>query len=236
MKTLVKMSFNPDIAKDVGTDAAIILENIAYWIDKNQANQMDRDNKSSFHNGKWWTYNSALAFSRQFIWLSKKQIERIIKKLEKKNYLESGNFNKVKYDRTKWYALGNNPFLESYISISRNREIETTIKRNQSDISVAPIPNSNTDYKSVCGGTHTQEKKSDKEVTISDVFNSCKPYFKSIAVRHGLYESEVARTAENLASYMTANQKWVAKPYALLNSWVSEDISKGKYDSGGRNR
>jgi len=39
MKTLVKMNFNPDIAKDVGTDAAIIFENIVYWIDKNYQNQ-----------------------------------------------------------------------------------------------------------------------------------------------------------------------------------------------------
>lgn len=141
------MNFDPEIAKDVGTDGAIILENIAYWIDKNQANQVDREIQPSFQNGKWWTYNSSRAFSIQFNWLSQKQIERIIKKLEDKGYLITGNYNKIKYDRTKWFALGKNPFLDSYKSISRNREIETTEKGNRSDRSVEPIPNSNTNKK-----------------------------------------------------------------------------------------
>lgn len=147
MKTLVKMNFNPDIAKDVGVDAAILIENIAYWIDRNQANQGNKKQQPSFQEGKWWTYNSSFAFANQFVWLSQKQIERLLSKLEKKNYLITGNFNKIKYDRTKWYALGENPFLDSYKSISRNREIETTLSGNRNDESVEPIPNSNINKK-----------------------------------------------------------------------------------------
>ena len=37
----VKMNFEPEIAKLVGTDAAIILSNIDYWVDFNRSNNIN---------------------------------------------------------------------------------------------------------------------------------------------------------------------------------------------------
>lgn len=96
---IVKMSFRADIAKDAGTDSAIIFENIVYWIEKNRANE------KHFYDGAWWTYNTVKAFESLFYWLTTDQIRRCLEKLVEKNYLITGNYNKNQYDRTKWYSV-----------------------------------------------------------------------------------------------------------------------------------
>lgn len=134
------MNFDPEVAKEVGTDAAIIFENICFWVWSNKTKQEGRDDQPSFNEGRWWTYNSANAFAEQFTWLSPKQIWRNLKKLEEKGYIVVGNFNKVKYDRTKWYSVDG-----KYIGIERKIEIPKTENRNST--SDQPIPNDNTNYK-----------------------------------------------------------------------------------------
>ena len=49
-----KHVFDIDVAQEVGVNAAILLENIAHWIEHNRANE----DKRSFHDGTYWTYNS----------------------------------------------------------------------------------------------------------------------------------------------------------------------------------
>jgi len=142
MKTLVKMNFNPDIAKDVGTDAAIIFENICFWVWSNKTSQEGREEKPSFIENKWWTYSSGEAFSKQFTWLTIRQIWRNLKKLEKNNYIQTGIFNKVKYDRTKWYSVSG-----TYIGESRNLEVPRSVVKSTDRIQ--PIPNVNTNVSTV---------------------------------------------------------------------------------------
>lgn len=141
MKTLVKMNFNPEIAKDVGTDSAIILENIIYWIDKNYQNQKNKETKPSYNDGDWWTYNSLEAFLGQFTWLTQDQLRTRLKNLEDKGYIKTGNYNKVRYDRTKWYALGINPFVKTQKSIWENSQIEVGQEPLRSRDNPEPIPN-----------------------------------------------------------------------------------------------
>jgi hypothetical protein len=92
------MTFESDIAKKVGTDAAIILSNIEFWQATNKAN-----NRNYFED-KHWTYNSIKAFSELFDYLTEKKIRTCLDKLENEGYIVSGNFNKSSYDRTKWYS------------------------------------------------------------------------------------------------------------------------------------
>ena len=96
----MKYTFDGDVAKDVGTNAAVLFHSIVWWIAKNEANE------KNFHDGKYWTYNSVSAFSKLFPFCTDKMIRSSLDKLEKKGYIISGNYNKVPYDRTKWYALG----------------------------------------------------------------------------------------------------------------------------------
>lgn len=91
-------SFDPEIAKRVGVNAAVIYQNLVWWTQKNAANERH------YHDGRYWTYNSIKAFEELFPYLTAKQIRLSLDKLEAENLIESGSFNKAGYDRTKWYC------------------------------------------------------------------------------------------------------------------------------------
>lgn len=94
----VSLTFDTEIAKDYGVNAAIILQNIEFWQHKNEANS------HNFHEGKYWIYNSNTAWAKLFCFLSTRQIRTALSKLEKDEVLVSGIFNKDSRDRTKWYS------------------------------------------------------------------------------------------------------------------------------------
>ena len=94
-------TFDIDIAAQIGVNQAIMLNNIYFWVKKNEANN------NNFFEGKHWTYNSVGAFSELFPYWSNKQIRLILTKLINDGYIESGNFNKAKYDKTRWFTLTN---------------------------------------------------------------------------------------------------------------------------------
>ena len=96
----MNMSFDTEIASDVGVNAAVVFENIYWWIKKNAAN------KKHFYDGNYWTYNSVSAFQEIFDFMSIEQIRYAIQKLLEKNYIIKGNYNQKALDHTKWYALG----------------------------------------------------------------------------------------------------------------------------------
>jgi len=98
METKIKMQFNPDVAKNVGVEEAIMYSNIEYWCEKNKANN------KNLHDEKYWTYNSMEAFQELFPFWTIKQIKRILKNLKRKEYIQVGNYNKMGYDRTSWYS------------------------------------------------------------------------------------------------------------------------------------
>ena len=95
----VKMQFDPDLAKEIGVEEAIMYSNIEYWCAHNQANRVN------FHEGRYWTYNSISAFTELFTFWTEKQIRRILDNLVKKGYVLVGEFADNKYDRTKWYSV-----------------------------------------------------------------------------------------------------------------------------------
>lgn len=87
------------VAQLVGTNAALILENISYWCEHNAANN------TNLHDGHYWTYNSAKAFGELFPYMTVNVIRTAIKKLKDNGLILTGNFNKSAYDRTIWYTL-----------------------------------------------------------------------------------------------------------------------------------
>ena len=126
-------NFNIECAKLYGVEESILLHNIYFWINKNKAN------KKHFYDGDYWTYNSIQAFTELFPYWTKRQIERIIKNLIEKGALLKGNYNKLNYDRTSWYAVS-----ETVKSIYANREIDFTKRGNGYTQTVSPIPDNNT--------------------------------------------------------------------------------------------
>ena len=102
-------SFNIEIAKDVGVVGAILLNNIYWWVDKNSKND------TNFFDGKYWTYNKKNAYIEQFPYLTERQIEYGLSKLRDAGYIEVGNYNKYKYDRTLWYTLTEKAYAKLHI-------------------------------------------------------------------------------------------------------------------------
>lgn len=132
-----KHFFSTKLAKRFGIEAAIMIENLFYWIDKNAANNVH------YYDGSYWTYNSVQAFSKLFDYMNITKINRVLDFLEGKEkepkdgksdkklikIIKSGNYNKSKMDRTKWYAFtdeGLEILKECGYELSRNNPAKRT--------------------------------------------------------------------------------------------------------------
>lgn len=129
-------SFDIDIAKEYGVLEAILLNNLWFWIDKNKANG------TNYYDGYYWTFNSTRAFNELFPYVSQRQIQTALKHLKEDGVIQTGNYNKVAYDRTLWYA-----FTKKGECIMQKCKMEDVKMLNGDGENVAPIPNINTNNK-----------------------------------------------------------------------------------------
>lgn len=124
--------FNVDIAKEYGINAAVLLENIGYWVKLNEANE------TNFFDGNYWTYNSRRAYQELFPYMSKRQVDTAFEKLINAGLIITGNYNKLAYDRTLWYALTQKGKSILHFGVMDNPEMSNGQPRN-----VPPIPDIN---------------------------------------------------------------------------------------------
>lgn len=122
-------SFNVWVAKRYGVNSAILLNNLNFWIAKNRANGVN------FNDGHFWTYNSKKAFAELFPYMNERQIDYALKKLIDDGIIITGNYNKMAYDRTLWYAITKKGY-----SILQNCEMEDAKLQNGNVEIVEPIP------------------------------------------------------------------------------------------------
>lgn len=128
----MKHIFDVDIAKQYGVNAAVLLENIGYWIKQNEANE------TNFYDGTYWTFNSRRAYRELFPYMSERQINTAFEKLIADGLIITGNYNKLAYDRTLWYALTKKGKCILHFDIMDN-----VILSNGDMQNVTPIPNIN---------------------------------------------------------------------------------------------
>lgn len=127
---------------------AIILQQIHYWLVKN----------INVKDGYSWVYNSIKDWNKQFKWLSEPTLKRKFKSLEDKGLLITGNYNKAKFDRTKWYRIDYDALDEM---IQREYQNDTTrvSKRynakyqNDTDYTIDYTKNNNIDNTTTTGPT-----------------------------------------------------------------------------------
>ena len=101
-----------ELAQVVGLNEAIVLQEVYYWC------KVNKRERRPTHDGYYWVYNSYREWhANHFPWWHYDTVRGIFSKLEKDGLLVSGNFNKSKMDRTKWYRI-NFPVLESTIKSS----------------------------------------------------------------------------------------------------------------------
>lgn len=124
-------AFEIEDAKKHGVDAAVIIYNIRFWLTHNKAN------RTHINDGYVWTYNSARAFAELFPYWSSNKIQKTLRKLENDGVIITGNYNKAKYDKTKWYSLP-----EFFVG---NKSDPSAKRLNGSSQKARPIPDIRTD-------------------------------------------------------------------------------------------
>ena len=83
-----------------GTTDSIIIMQVLYWMKKFQ--------NSPDHNkdGRTWVYNTYDDWIKlNFPYLSRNTVIRAFDRLEKQGVILSANYNKMKFDKTKWYSV-----------------------------------------------------------------------------------------------------------------------------------
>lgn len=111
MKTMIENDFvfraGPKMAAVLGINEALVLGMVDYWINKN------KENGINYKNDRYWTFNTLKKWrERYFYFWSERTVQRIFESLEDKGLLIVGNFNKVGFDRTKWYSIDYDRFDE----------------------------------------------------------------------------------------------------------------------------
>ena len=85
----------PSLAKEIGLNEAIMLQQMHYWLLKS----------SNEFTGVKWFYKTLEEWQTEFPFWSAMTIRRILGSLEKQKIIKIGNFNKKKFDKTKWYTI-----------------------------------------------------------------------------------------------------------------------------------
>lgn len=85
----------PSLAKEIGLNEAIMLQQMHYWLLKS----------SNEFKGVKWFYKTLEEWQTEFPFWSAMTIRRTLGSLEKQKIIKIGNFNKKKFDKTKWYTI-----------------------------------------------------------------------------------------------------------------------------------
>ena len=85
----------PSLVMKLGINQAIIIQQVHYWL----------VTSSHVKEGKRWIYNTYKDWQKQFPFWSVRTIMRAFQALEEAGYLISGNYNRMKLDKTKWYSI-----------------------------------------------------------------------------------------------------------------------------------
>jgi len=206
----MNFSFDIEIATKYGVNEAIFLHNIAHWIKFNQAS------KINFYEGRTWTFNSHSAFTKIFPFWTQKQIRAVIVNCEKKGLLINGTFNKLKYDRTKWYSLTDLGLQLFPSLICPNGQMEMTEWANGNDRMGRPIPNINTNINTdiIIG----EDRKSPRVILtpVSDEFTPNKNH-ELIAATN---QQDVSQEARAFIDYYQSHGKKMANWDAAFRNWL----------------
>lgn len=92
----------PRLASKIGLNEAIFLQQIHYWLKRSK----------HYYDDRYWVYNSITNWHKQFPFWNERTLKRIVKNLEEFNLLISGNYNKLKFDKTKWYSINYDRLVE----------------------------------------------------------------------------------------------------------------------------
>lgn len=120
---------SPSLAKAVGLNEALFLQQIQYWLHNYERSKND----THFINGRWWAYNSYEGWLENFPFWSESTLKRTIKKLRGLDIIYVENHNNHPGIRTNWYSI-------NYEAIE-NLNVDKSNDSTSVGIHPAPSPN-----------------------------------------------------------------------------------------------
>ena len=93
----------PRLARRVGLNEAIVLQQIHYWL--RTFERLKR--QDHYRDGRWWAYNTVKNWQEDnFPFWSEATIKRALYSLRDSQFvLATGEYNKKAYDKTLWYTI-----------------------------------------------------------------------------------------------------------------------------------
>lgn len=90
--------FNMVLVRELGFNKAMLLSDIIFFCNYNMSRNQN------FYEGRFWTYDTLESITKRNFYLTSNQVEKALRNLCDEGYIVKGNFNKVQFDRTSWYA------------------------------------------------------------------------------------------------------------------------------------
>jgi hypothetical protein len=132
---------NVELARMIGLNEAIVLQQVDYWI------KINKKKDHNFREGSYWTYNTYEEWKEDnFPFWSIPTIQRTFSKLEKQGFLiSSQKFNSHKAIKTKWYTI-NYELLEKKANEFRSYQNDMKPQINVSEEEKAEKPSNDASY------------------------------------------------------------------------------------------
>ena len=157
-----------ELAKLIGLNESIALQQIHYWIESN------RKTGKNFREGRYWTYNSVEKWHEDnFPFWSLDTIRRTFSSLSNKGLLFVSEFNRSRLDHTKWYSI-NYEFIETYANSISAKCVNRFMQNAEMDLSILhnAIPETNKEINTEIKQQQTDETvKTEKPVVVSEAEN-----------------------------------------------------------------
>ena len=199
---------------------AAVLQQINYWLQK----------KQNYHECHYWVYNSLEEWTKQFTWIkTAKTMKRQFDWLEERGIVITGNYNKLKFDRTKWYTIDYDTLDRLVSPFARNDQMEivdTTKREWSSQLN----GNGRDDYDNTIDYTKTTTKSTTNkqanavsaDADLSESFNELwnlypKKQGKKDAFRH--YKAWRKKSKDNTDDYLLRKLNEY-KTYLAANQWL----------------
>jgi hypothetical protein len=193
----------PSLAGKVGLNESIVLQQLHYWLLESK----------NIKDGFKWVYNTYEDWQKQFPFWSVRTLKRIITGLETEELIITGNYNKLKIDRTKWYRINN----EKLDSLMERPECQngTSIVTNWHDGEVnlsPPLPEI------------TTETTTKKYISFADTVQLTQEQYDRLVEEYG--KKTVDDYIERLDEWQTNNPRKKKKDHnKTLRVWM-KDVKK----------
>lgn len=121
---------SPSLAILIGINEAIILQQVHYWL------QVVENSMRNYKDGFYWTYNSVNKWQQSnFPFWSASTVKRTFNNLTKCGILITGEYNRMRADRSKWYRIDYERLITVMVGLSFCRFLEgVTIPLGQNDL------------------------------------------------------------------------------------------------------